>query len=212
MTFSIIILGVLLILSIFGVGEGTARKLGLGKKWLIILLVSTLILYFVPNIKIRGITFTWVGFAFPIIFTTMVLLGTKRLKQFLTIFISTLVSFSLSIVYDLITFDVYESNIFQPYIMLGIIIGITSLIICKNPKRAYASNVIGLLLSELFFYISRYSIYGEYYMVFGSEKVFCCLLTSFVFSVISHKVVLKIKAIAMQKRLAKLENKQTLQA
>ena len=205
MTFSIILVGVLIILSIFNVGENTVRRLNISKKNLIILLLLTLVLYFVPNVRIFGITFTYVGFALPIIFTTIILLGTKHLNNFLRIAICVLLTFCLSIVYDLITFDVYEESIFQPYIALGIILGILPLFIVKEPKKIYAANTIGLLLSEMFFYISKYAIYGDYYMTFGSEKVFACLLISFVSSVILYGATRRIKAIIVTKRLLRKE-------
>ena len=53
MTFSIILLGVLIILVAFNVGESVYSKLKIEKKWLLILLCVTLIFYFIPNIKIN---------------------------------------------------------------------------------------------------------------------------------------------------------------
>ena len=210
MTASIIILGVLIILSIFSVGESILKRIKISRQKFMALLLLTLLLYFVPGITINGITFTWVGFVMPIIFSAIVLTNTRKLKNFLKIIVCILISFSLGIVYDLITFDVYEASIFQPYLVLAVLLGIVPLLIVGEPKKSYASNTIGLLLSEVFFYISRYSIYGEYYMTIGGEKIFACLIYSFVFSAITYSIARKIKVIVITKRLAKKERGQAI--
>lgn len=200
MTFSIIILGVLLILTFFNVGESVWKKIGLNKKWLLILLVLTIILYFVPSIKINGISFTWVGFFIPLIFSFIIIFQTKGKKNFFKMFVQVLISFSFGIVYNLITFDVYESSIFQPYLILAIILGSLCMFIVFDPKRLYSANVIGILLSEVVFYFSRYSIYGEYYLTLGSEKVFAIFLLSFAVSEFIFFVARKFKARSLRKK------------
>lgn len=210
MTFSIILIGALIILSIFDVGEGIWQKVQLNKRWFIILLLVNLILYFVPNITINGIVFTWVGFVLPTLFSVVIFLGVRKKVDFVKIFINTLLSFSICIAYNLVTFDVYEQNIFQPYIILGIILGIMPIIIQKNPKCVYVSNTIGIILSELFFYFSRYSIYGEYYLTLGSEKVFCCLIVSFIVSSMLYFVLRKYKAFKLKRSLLKRERENSV--
>ncbi len=202
MTFAFILLGVLIIMAIFNVGESVYKKLNIKKRHLVTLLIVTMILYFLPNVIINGITFTWVGFFLPLIFSVIVILKTKKTKEYFKMFVMALISFSLNIVYNLITFDVYESAIFQPYLILAIILGIMPFII---PTRLYASNFIGLILAEIIFYLSRYSIFGEYYLIIGSRKVFEMLLVSFVTSTIAYFLARKIKMLRVRHRLAKKE-------
>lgn len=206
MTFSIIILGVLIILVSFNVGESLYKKLKIKKRYLLILLISTLILYFVPNIKINGITFTWVGFFMPLAFSLITIFKVKKAKIYFKMFVAVLLTFSLNMIYNLITFDVYESSIFQPYLVLGIIIGSIPMILTANPTHIYASNFLGLIFAEIIFYISRYSIYGEFYLTVGSRKVFETLLVSFITSMLVYFFVRKAKVIMIRK---KLSNKKT---
>lgn len=210
MTFSIILLGVLFILVLFNVGESIYKKLNLKKRTIIFVLLITLVLYFIPGVKIGNFTFTLAGFFLPLVFTAIILIKVKNLKMYFKIFVATLISFSLNIVYNLITFDVYESAILQPYLVLGIILGVLPLILTSIPQNLFASNFLGITLSELVFYYSRYSVYGNYYMTIGSEKVFATLLTSFVISLLSYYLSRKIKALHIKHKLTKAEKERTI--
>ena len=203
MTFSILLLGVLIILVAFNVGESIYVKLNIKKKWLLIFLIGTLVLYFIPNLKINGITFTWIGFFLPLIFSVIVLFQVKKAKAYFKMFVAVLIAFSLDMIYNLITFDVYESAVFQPYIVLGLILGSVSMALAQTPTRLYASNFLGLIFAEIVFYVSRYSIYGEYYLTLGSRKVFETLLVAFVTSLFVYFLARKVKAIKIRRKLAK---------
>lgn len=205
MTFSFILTGVLLILVCFNVGESIYKKLNLRKKFLLLVLIITLILYFVPSTRIHGITFTWVGFVLPLIFSILTLTKIKHIRTVLPMLVALLISFALNIIYNLITFDVYESAILQPYILLAIILGIGLLFVAQTPSRMYASMFFGLISAEIVFYISRYSIYGDYYLTIGSEKVFCMLITAFTASVLTFFFARKVKTIKIRHRLKKSE-------
>ena len=203
MTFSIIILGVLIILVSFNVGESIYAKLNIKKKWLLLFLIGTLVLYFIPNIKINGVTFTWIGFFLPLIFSVLVLFKVKKAKAYFKMFVALLIAFSSDMIYNLITFDVYESAIFQPYIFLGLILGTVSMVLCETPTRLYASNFLGLIFAEIVFYISRYSIYGEYFLTIGSRKIFETLMVAFVASLFVYFLARKVKVMRIRKKLKK---------
>lgn len=210
MTFSIIILGVLIILTAFNVGESIWNKFGLSKKWLLISLISIAILYFVPNITINGVSFSIVGFIIPTILSVFIIIKTRGAKNFFKMFVAMLIAFSLGILYNLITFDVYESNIFQPYLVLAILIGSLTMLVEGDPRRLFASNAIGIILSEIAFYFSRYSIYGNYYLTIGSEKVIAVLLLSLATSVFIYFVYRKTKAKVLKRKLEKQRSEKIL--
>lgn len=201
MTFSIILLGVLIILVSFNVGESLFKKLKIQKRVLLLLLTATLVLYFIPNIKIGGVTVTWIGFFMPLVFSVWVIFKVKNAKMYFKMFVALLITFSLNMIYNLITFDVYEASIFQPYIILGIIIGTIPMILAKTPTKLYASNFFGLIFAEIVFYLSRYSIYGEYYLTLGSRKVFEMLLVSFTISMLVYFFVRKVKVMMIRRKL-----------
>ena len=210
MTFSLILLGVLFILVIFNVGESVYKKLYLKKRTLLILIGASLVLYFIPNLVIAGISFTWIGFMFPFIFSIISLIKVRNLKYYFKIFVCILIAFSLGMVYNLMTFDVYESNILQPYLILGLILGTIPLFLVPNAKWLYSANFIGITLAEIVFYMSRYSIYGEYYLTLGSIKVFSILLVGFVSGVIVHFLASKIKVHYTKKKLDRIEKEERL--
>ena len=210
MTFSIIFLCLLIILTLFNVGESAWKKIGLSKSEILSLLILCSILYFVPNIVINGITFTWVGFVLPVIFSTIILIRARNIKQFIRMFVAALFAFCLGIIYNLITFDVYETNILQPYLLLALIAGSVPLVAVGDPKRLFVSNTFGLLFAELVYYLSRYSIYGDYYLTLGSEKIVATLLVSFVFSEIVYLLYRKIRVRVLMHRLAKREREKIL--
>lgn len=205
MTFSIILLGILIIFVSFNIGESVYRKLGIKKKTLILFLILTLVLYFVPSLTINGVNFTWIGFFLPTIFSLIVLFKVKNAKNYFKILVGTLISFALNIIYNLITFDVYETAIFQPYLFLGLLLGVGLLVLVKKPSRVYVCTYVGLLFSEIVFYMSRYSIYGDYYLTLGSRKLFETLLTAFAISLLGSFVGRKVKVVSIKRKLAKKE-------
>lgn len=206
MTFSLILLGVLFILVLFNVGESIYKKLKLKKRTLIIILLVTLACYFVPAIPIGNFSFTLAGFFLPLVFSIIIIFKVKNLKAYLKILAAMLVAFSLNIVYNLITFDVYESAILQPYLLLAVILGTFPLALTQTPTRLFASTFVGVTLSEIVFYYSRYSIYGDFYMTIGSEKVFAVLLVSFVVSLLTYFFARKVKAMRVKHKLKVAEN------
>ena len=210
MTFSLILLGVLFILVLFNVGESIYKKLALKKSVLLVLILTTMALYFIPAIKIGNFSFTLAGFFLPLIYSIIILFKVKNLRLYLKMLVATLVSFSLNIVYNLITFDVYESAILQPYLILALIIGTFLLFLAQTPTNLFASNFFGIILTEIVFYFSRYSIYGNYYMTIGSEKVFAVLMVSFVFSLLTYFFVRKVKAMYARRKLRLSEKKKNL--
>lgn len=210
MTFSVMFLGLLIILTAFNVGEGIWKKIGFEKKGILTLLILCLVLYFVPNIVISGITFTWVGFVLPIIFSTVIILNVRNIKKYVRMFVAALIAFCFGIIYNLITFDVYETNIMQPYLVLALIVGSIPLIAVGEPKRLFASNTIGFLFAELVFYLSRYSLYGDYYLTLGSEKIITILLVGFVFSEIVYMLYRKIRVKMLRRKLLKREHEKML--
>lgn len=204
-TLSLILLGAITILVAFNVGESIFLKLKIKKSILLIFLGLSIVFYFIPSIKIGNITFTWIGFFLPFIFSLLCFFKVKKGKHLFKMFVCVLITFSASVIYNLITFDVYESAIFQPYIVLAIIIGSVNLFLAKKPTNLYASNFIGLILADVVFYYSRYSIYGEYYLTIGSNKVFEILLISFLTSLLTYYFVRKIKVILLRRKLKKKE-------
>ncbi len=210
MTFSLILLGVLFILVLFNVGESIYKKLNLKKSTLLILLLLLLGCYFIPGINIGGVVFTIDGFFLPLVISAIILIKTRKLKTFFKIFVAILISFSLNIVYNLITFDVYESAILQPYLVLGLILGTFPLFLVETPTKLFASTFLGVTLSEIVFYFSRYSIYGNYYMTIGSEKVFATCLVAFVTSLLTYFLARKVKAMHVKRKLKLAERNKTI--
>ena len=210
MTFSLILLGVLFILVLFNVGESIYKKLRIKKGILLGILLFTIVCYFIPSIYIGGIYFTITGFFLPLILSIIILFKVKNLKAYFKLFVAILISFAFNIVYNLITFDVYESSILQPYLVLGLLLGLIPLFLTTTPTRLFATNFIGITLSEIVFYYSRYSIYGNFYMTIGSEKVFATLLVSYVFAMLCYFFARKIKTIRIRHKLKMAERQKSI--
>lgn len=207
MTFSLILTGVLFILVCFNVGESIYKKLKIRKSVLVLLLGLTLVAYFIPNFILWGVSFSWVGFVLPLVFSFVTFFKIRHFKIFLRIFVGVLVAFVLSLVYNLISFEVYESVILQPYLALGAILGVVLLFVVQTPSRAYASIFVGACLADVVFYFSRYAGYAGYNLTLGGEKIFCVLMTSFVVSLVAYYFVRKVKTIEIRHRLKKAERK-----
>ncbi|MBE7075162.1 MAG: hypothetical protein E7376_04210 [Clostridiales bacterium] len=207
MTFSLILLGVLLIFTLFGVGESLFKNIKINKRFLIIILLLSIALYFIPNVNIWGINVSLVAFILPLVFSIVVLVKVRNIKAYFKCFAASLIAFALNLVYNLINFEVYDVVILQPYLVLGLILGMVLPLLAVKPTRVYASTFLGLISSEIVFYYSRYSMYQEYNLSLGSEKVFAVLLVTFVTSLVVYYFIRKLKTLFIKHRLKKSERK-----
>lgn len=201
MNLSLLILCVSFILVLFNVGESVYFRLKL-KKWLLLLVIASLILLrFIPSININGVTFSIANFIAPVFLS--VLIACKNLnkgKTWLKFFVSSLVVITFTLIYNVADLNVYESSLLQPYDILAIILGFLCFVITNNPKIVFLSSVVGLTVSELIFYKSRYEVYGYYNLTLGSEMMICVLLIEFLTSLFALYLVRKIKAYKLKKR------------
>lgn len=209
MTFSLILLGVLIISCIFTVGEGVLKELKINKVFCLMLLFLTLILYFLPNIKIYNYSFSWASFILPFMACFVILLKTRRVKNHFKIVLFSLLTFIINFIFNFINFEVYETAILQPYLLLAVVLVVVGMLLTNKASLTFVASFFGLVISEIVFYYARYSNIIEFNWIFGSEKIFSMLLVIVVLSCIIQFLSIKLKKVKTYNKLKKLENQKT---
>lgn len=205
MTFSLLTLGVLIILSIFNIGESIYSWLKVTKLQRLLILTAITVSYFLPNIKLFGINTSICGVVLGLM-AVFILLKLKRIKLFAKLFVYTLFVFVLNIIYSLIEFNVYESSLIQPYLVLAGILGVSICFILNNPYLLFAGSYMGLMLSDFALYHFKYANNLDYSFVLGGEKIICTIIVSFCISAVVGFLVQKVKDVIKNKKAHAVAN------
>lgn len=208
MNFSLLILCVSFILILFSVGESVYNQLKVKRLFILITVLALILFRLIPNITISSVQISVANFILPLIISVFLCVSSLRsLKSWVRFFVSTLIVVTLTLVYNVIEFNIYEGAFVQPYVFLGLVLGLLSFLVCQNSKIVFASCISGLTISEIIFYKSRYGVYGFNNLVFGTEMMICTLLIAFIFSLLCQFAWRKIK---YAKRKKAFKNKQII--
>lgn len=195
MSFSSLLLGVLLILVIFNVGESVTRKLFLKKSFLIIYLAVSFIFSFISPITIGNFTLTFSGFIFPLIVSIYYLFKCKNMFAFLRVGVSVLLVTTLTLIYNSITYDFFEYSYLQPYMLLALVIGFSVIFISKTPTNSFLSLFTGYTLASVIHFLTK-NLGSDYGIVeVGGEQIITMLFLSLVASLFGCYVYRKVKLI-----------------
>ena len=208
MVFSQILLCVLLILLIFSVGENVLITSKIPKALVIVSVLTMLIGTFLKPISLFGCNFYIAGFLIPLMLSMYFCFKLNSIYSLFRIIVCSLLVAILLLVYNSLNLELIEYNLLQPYILLGIVIGIASFFICKTFPASFIGVFLGTIITSLIYYsIQKQSIGGVIY-IFGNEMMFTIILVSSVLSLFSLFVARRIRYIKKKKaRKIAVENK-----
>lgn len=204
MAFSSLILGVLLILVIFNVGETVTKKLYLKKIYLIILLAISFISSFFNPFIIGNFSFSIAGFIIPLILSIYYLFKVGSVYSFLRVGVSTLLVTTLTLIYNSISYGDFEYNYLQPYMILALVLGLSVFFISKTPSNSYLSFFLGYSLSNTIHFLTKNLDYDYSFIELGGQQMLSMLLLSTVASLVGVYIYRKVKL--MKKRRARVIN------
>ena len=177
MDFLFVLLGTLIILSLFNVGECFYKKAGLNHFVFASYLAFTLGLLFVPNLNVGNFSFSFAGFFLPLAISVKFLTEIKSIKQIGVYLISVLISATGYMIYALLAPETFQ--VVQPYIFAGIGLAILCFLCLKNARLVYSSIFFGLSLGEIIFYQTKFSG-SEQIVPIGEPKVITTLILGFI--------------------------------
>lgn len=205
MDFIFILLGVLIILSLFNVGSFVYKKLKINHFVISAFLLVLLLLLFVPNIKINNVSLSIAGFIVPIVISLKLLPKLKSKRRVSSFIVSVLLTITAVLVYNLIDFSMFEYSLIKPYMPLSIVLGLVTYLICRRSSISYLSLLYGITLGQVIFYQIKFS--GEI-LVLGSQEILTALIISTLTSLICEGIYglyVKNKRTRYEKKLERLK-------
>lgn len=192
MEFNLIILGSLLILTFFSVGESVLKFYGIKKNTVLFSLALITSGLFLPTVNILGYTFHLGYVLFPL---TLSILAFFKIKSFSKFLICFLISIFSAILFSLLKI---ENNALIVVAVFSLVIAIIQSLLHKNIFLAFSSVFLGMSIGYI---ISHYNKF-EQISFFGNEQIFSIILLSmisfslisFAFSKLSRKQKVAIKA------------------
>lgn len=185
MVFSQILLVVLIILLIFSVGESVIKASKLSNIFVVVSLIAILISSFFSPINIFNSQFYLAGFFVPLIVSLYFCFKLQSVYSFLRIIVSALLVSILLLLYNSINLESISYNFLQPYILLGVAIGIASFFICKTFPASFIAVFLGTITTSIIYFAIQNLSTGSIGFIFGDEQSLCIILVSSVFSMFS---------------------------
>ena len=194
MDYSSLILGVLFILVCFNVGESVTKKLLFKKLYLLIIILAMFICSFIAPISIGDWQISISGFIIPFLISVYYLFKVGSLYSFLKIGVAILLVTTLTLIYNVISFESFEYAYFQPYIFLAIVLGISAFFIAKTATNTFVALFFGYTLASVIHYLTK-GIENYQMINLGGEQMLAMLVTSFASSLFGYYISRKIKQI-----------------
>ena len=208
MEYSSLILGVLFILVCFNVGESVTKKLLFKKIYLLIIILAMFICSFIAPISISDWQISISGFIIPFFISVYYLFKVGSLYSYLKVGVAILLVTTLTLIYNIISFESFEYAYFQPYIFLAIVLGITAFFIAKTATNTFVALFLGYTLASVIHYLTK-GIENYQMINLGGEQMLAMLVTSFASSLFGYYISRKIKQI--RRRRAKNKDEDSLQ-
>ena len=152
MDLNLIILGSLLILTIFGVGESVYKKFKINRIFVIICLGLLLLGLYVPNLKIKDISLNISGFILPTALAIFFAFKIRSAWFFINLLI---VTFTMLIV-RLVYIDVEFVPILAQFLVMGSL-GVILALLTKDAYSIIVASVTGYFVGNTIFELIKFN-------------------------------------------------------
>ena len=180
MDLNLLIIGSLLILTVFGVGESIYKKFKINKLFIIICLTLLLVGQFVPNLKIKDITISISGFLLPVILCLLFMFKIRSFGFFVNFI---LMAFSILLLRLCFTDLQFVPNIITFITMF--VLGAFMAFVSKEAYSIISASFFGFVTGNLIFELIKYNSLSN---VFSNNLIFFVFL-----ALISACVILYLK-------------------
>ena len=194
-----LILGVLLILLLFGIGETFIKRVRIKKIQIMCSIVLILICLLLPAYSFGKLTFTISGFGIFLIISVLYLAEIKNNNFRIKFFISYLITvffMQIFFIIDWTKFDIPQEIL---WIIMLSVLSIVILKICAYPKQSFVALFFGVNTAQII-----NGLTGDGYIFLGSDTVLLALIVSVIFMIIIYNINFlvirrnKIKALTLQ--------------
>lgn len=194
-----LILGVLLILLLFGIGETFIKRVRIKKIQLVCCLILLLFSLLLPAYNLGQLTFTISGFGIFLIISVLFLSEIKNKTFRIKFFISYLITvffMQIFFIIDWTKFDIPQEIL---WIIMFALLSFIILKICIYPKQSFASLFLGINTAQII-----HGLTSDGYIFLGGDIVLLALIISAIFMIIIYNINFlltrrnKIKALMFQ--------------
>lgn len=151
MNFNLLILGAILILAMFGVGESIYKRFGISKIFILVCLSLMIIGLYVPNLQIKDISLSISGFILPAIFCLLICFKIRSFSFFVNLLFMGFICLLLRLVYVDLEFVPIVVQI-SCMSALGCLLAFITKEAFSMFVSAFAGFVVGNLIFELIKY------------------------------------------------------------
>ncbi|HEY8423818.1 MAG TPA: DUF1614 domain-containing protein [Clostridia bacterium] len=156
----LVLLGIVLVLMLFGVTQRLFDKLRISTLWAVILVIAVGAGYFIPNIRVTNVfSFNIGGFIIPLIICFYLLFAMGWTSDMLRAWVSTIITAGVV----LLLYWVLPTNTLGMQIVAAVIVGLVagtlSYLIGRSRRGAFFSAVMGLYIGEVMRFLINY--YGR---------------------------------------------------
>ncbi len=152
MPISITILGVVIILIVFGITDRLLDKMGLNDTWALILTALIAIGIFVPTIDMGNVSLSVGGFLIPIGLAIYMLIKVGWSVDLLKAVIGIAVTIGIVFLFNAMLPAEPEELWIDPNIVIGFVVGLLSFFVARSERNAFVSIVFGMFLADLIQY------------------------------------------------------------
>ncbi|HEY8444348.1 MAG TPA: DUF1614 domain-containing protein [Clostridia bacterium] len=156
----LILLGIALVLMLFGVTQRLFDKLRISTLWAVILVIAIGAGYFIPNIRVTSVfSFNIGGFIIPLIICFYLLFAMGWTSDMLRAWISTIITAGVVLLlYWVLPTNTYAMRIIAA-VVVGLAAGALSYLIGRSRRGAFFSAVMGVYIGEIIRFLINY--YGR---------------------------------------------------
>lgn len=197
MQISYVLLVFLFIISLFNIGEKIYNKLNVNHFFVAGGLLLSLVCLSIPDILLNNISFSVVGFIFPLFLTLKLLPKILNKNSFIKCLIGVLLCAFALLIYNLL--NIKNLQFFLAYSLL---LGCLLFILTKSTSLSFISLFLGLNVGEFILFKMQGELDSA--LFFGGEQVFSMLLLSIIFCLIAsvlQESFLQRKSVKQQKRI-----------
>lgn len=156
----LILLGIVLVLMLFGVTQRLFDKLKISTLWAVILVIAVGAGYFIPNIRVTNVfSFNIGGFLIPFIICLYMLFAMGWTSDMLRAWVSTIITAGVV----LLLYWVLPTNTVTMQIVAAVVVGLVagalSYLIGRSRRGAFFSSVMGIYIGETIRFLINY--YGR---------------------------------------------------
>lgn len=160
MSFSLVVISILIIALICGAGQKVLDKMRMNDKWALAILVSIAVGIIIPPVYIgKNFAFSIGGFLIPFAVCVYLMIRTGLSMDLFRAFIGSVVTAGLILLIQyLMPSKTPEDIVIDNTWLYGIVAGVTAYILGRSRRNAFICSVLGIFLASIIQFVINYNL------------------------------------------------------